>query len=191
MKILLPVICAFCIGVLSILSEPVNAKPVITWQPKNVTVTAGRGGSTISRPITLTSDTNLTNVHMHIVPEIKDFITGVPQHPFNIHKGETLYNLEVHVRHGTPLGVYEGPLHVKKGKKTIAKPLPVTIVVGEVIDSSGGELTFDSGDVTLTVPPGAVSGETIFTVKKVASEDIGSLPTWSNILGLVYDFGPD
>lgn len=65
----------------------------------------------------------------------------------------------------------------------------VTVINGVQVGTTGGTVTFEDGAVTVTVPPGAVSGPTLVTVSRVTTPTSVPPTGWQRV-GPVYALGP-
>lgn len=170
-----------------------SAEPQITWQPEQIDTTIDRG-SVVLVDVTAVSDTDFTNIAVFVVPELAQFITITPTAIPIMYDGVPVsFELYIGVPSTTPIGVYEGTIHLQTGKKTISRPLPVVIRVGEEIGPAGGEITSRDGRATLTIPPGSVSEDPLlFTIETVDLQSDPPLfpPSWGELLGRAYGLGP-
>src|SRR3989344_1796134 len=114
----------------------VATSPKISWFPDKVNVIVFKGG-TRSLEISFTSNTDINNPKIFIVPELKPYITIMPKSiGFIQGKKQISLKLTIFIPKGTPTGLINGTMHIKSGTKTIAKPLPISI---SVIDSLAAE----------------------------------------------------
>ena len=101
------------------------AAPVINWTPESVTETISPGGSKVVN-VSFTSTENLSNVEVWVVPELQPYIQFQPSSFAQITKGQTIsVSMTFSANWDSQTGLIEGTIHIRQGRKTIAKPLPV------------------------------------------------------------------
>jgi len=109
----------------------VGAKgPTIQWDPKVVEQTIGNGGVVDSLWVTFTSSRNLEQVDLWVVPELQSMVKVEPNHFDTVIANEG-YDVRVYfsIPPGMVTGLHEGTIHLRQGRKTISKPLPVRVTV--------------------------------------------------------------
>lgn len=167
--------------------------PPVSWLPSEIDVTVNFGDAPFNESVTITSDIDLGTVEVFIVPELRPFVT-VTSSTISVGTGQSEIILTFDAPLSEVAGIYDGTIHLRKGSKTIAKPLSVVVRVGEEIGVGGGTFTSDDGKATLVIPQGAISGNPLlFGVDEISiDDDFYSPPTWGTLMGpVVYDFYPD
>jgi hypothetical protein len=112
-------------------SDPVSAKQKIQWSPEHLVQIMGTGlGETEDLAVTFTSEADLKNVDVWVVPELRPFVRVTPDH-FDTIDAKTSYLLNIHftLPQGTPPLDYSGTVHFRVGKRTYPQPLKITIRV--------------------------------------------------------------
>ncbi len=141
-------------GVGALLYPPESeANPTIAWTPPSLSLMVGAGQSTAVE-VTFTPSQNAKNVSLWVVPELAPYVSVSPSSFASVEKGVN-YTVTVtaSATSTAPLGLHEGTLHLKQGKKTLAEPLPIGVeVVWPMFLSE--ELGF-----ALQYPPGWVVSE--------------------------------
>jgi hypothetical protein len=120
-----------------ILMLPINALVrghPITWDIKKIEQTLTVGG-TQTLTVTFTSNKDIQNVKLWVVPALKPYITVVdPANSFSI-VANTAYtvDLNISIPPGAQSGLYDGTIHIKhaEGSKTYTRPLPVELNIEE------------------------------------------------------------
>lgn len=82
-----------------------------------------------------TSNEPIDQVTLEVVPALQDFITSVaPATIQNVQPGVTqTITLSFFIPAGTEPGTYGGVLHVRSGRRTIARPLKIRVIVQEAL----------------------------------------------------------
>jgi hypothetical protein len=159
-------------------------KYLIVWDPNNVELTLGLG-DTKDLSVTFGSVTELKNVNLWIVPELRPYVSVAPSH-FEIIKANTPYNISLHfsVPLNTETRHYGGTIHLKVGSKTYPQTFKINlniVDVAKVVGPEGGILSTANGLVTVEIPAGAILEDSLLTIS----------PTEENgIVGNIYVFGP-
>ena len=105
------------------------AAPVITWTPAPITETVSPGGSKMVN-VTFTSSKNLSNVTVWIVPELQPFVQVQPVIFNQITKGQTTnLTLTISANIDSPLGTFDGTIHLRIGSKTYPQTLKVLVKI--------------------------------------------------------------
>lgn len=113
---------------------PAEAAPMVTWTLNQVVETVGQGQEKTTT-VSFTSDTNLSNVVVQIVPELQPYVVSATPSSFSfIGKGDMItLTLTLSAPPDAQLGTFDGTLYLRdnsgKSKETYAKPLPVTLIV--------------------------------------------------------------
>ena len=101
----------------------------IQWSPKEITQTLRQGESSTLN-VTFTSDINLSNVKLWVVPELQPFISVSPEVFSNITAGiKNSTTLTITVPVNTEPGIYDGTLHLRVGNKTYPQTLKILLEV--------------------------------------------------------------
>ena len=171
-----PRIIFTCILALLLIPLNASAKNPITWAPKAVTETMGLMDSdTVS--VVLSSNKDLGQVELWVVPELQPFISVSPT-TLTIQAGHS-YTIEVTctVPSGTETRLYDGTIHIKRGKKTIPATFKVELDIfaaaAEVSPLGGTVEVKDPASelfgVELNIPEGACSETTSITIDEPLS----------------------
>lgn len=124
------VVLVFSAMLMGIVISRAYADTTITWTPSSLIEAVGVGQS---RPIaaSFTSSSDLTNTTVSVVPELQPYIQVTPSIlSGTLYRGtKTTLTVTFSVAPNATIGTYRGTIHLKSGKQTIAKPLPVTIQV--------------------------------------------------------------
>jgi len=106
-----------------------DSKLKVNWSSPSVSVLVGAGGN-LTLPITLTSQGNLTGINIEAVPALAPFLTIQPASFSSVSSGQTRQlSLVFSVATNSPLGIYNGTVHVRMGNRTIPQPLEVTLTI--------------------------------------------------------------
>ena len=101
----------------------------VTWQPSSLSQTVITG-TTSSVDVTFTSETDLQNVTLSVVPELAGIVSVEPSTFATIKAGETnTVRITFTVADNAPLQTLRGTIHLKQGSRTIAQPLPITLQI--------------------------------------------------------------
>ena len=77
-----------------------------------------------------TSSESIDQVTLEVVPALENFVTVSPATIENVQAGVVnTVTLNFFVPAGTEPGTYEGVLHVRSGKRTVARPLKISLIV--------------------------------------------------------------
>lgn len=168
-----------------------HAASSISWQSETISTTIARGESDVF-DVTATSDKKLRNLSLFVTPELAPFVTISPSTIPVMYAGVPVpIQVSVAIPTETPLDVYDGTVHIRRGTRTHSAVLPIVLSVGDAVGPEGDVITSADGRATLTVPPGAVSGDTIvFTVESIPLDELLP-PPWGELVGPAYNFGPD
>jgi len=102
------------------------ATPPVSWSQPSLSATVPPGGSTRTT-ITLRASEALGPVTLRVVPEIAPYVQLEPASFSNIAAGD-IKEIVVTFRAPAAEGMFDGTLQVR-GKKTFARPLPITLTV--------------------------------------------------------------
>jgi len=110
------------------------ATPKITWTPNKISETVSPLESK-SVVVSFTTSENINNVDVNVVPELQPYLQIQPSTFSSIKAGSTNnLTLTISASANSPLGTFDGTIQLKstgKPAKTYAKPLPVTLSVGQ------------------------------------------------------------
>lgn len=139
-----------CIVILSSVNSAVHASPLFEWTPSSVTQTIAIGErKTVT--VTFKTSENASNVAVQVVPALQPFIQASPSSFPTISKNSTsLINLTISAGPKSKLGTYQGTIQlVLKG--TLAKPLPVNIVVVAAVSAKDQILALERAGLIPTL----------------------------------------
>ena len=128
---------------------PSQAPPAkITWFPPRVELVLRPGDSAAGNYV-ISNTRDLGDVVLEAVPEIAPFVTVEPQAFANLSAEEgTVVRLSFSIPDSTPLGTYNGAVHVRSNTspvRTYARPLPVILRVENLLPPAPDALqTFSS-----------------------------------------------
>ena len=177
------------------LAAPVSAGTSGEWDAPPLAVSVSQG-ETLEQTMTLTANEDLGDITFEVVPELAPYVSVSPGTAEDVLSGDAVVvTLTVSAALDAPLGVFNGTVKAKAEKKTLAKPLPVTVEitpfdpsVEAVIGTTGGTVTTDDGAASVSISAGSLSGDTVISIvptDETTPADLGEQ------VGLVYDFGPD
>jgi thermitase len=108
-----------------------SAAAKITWADKNLVIDAIPGTSKVILT-SFTSPTDHEQVDIWLTPEFADFISVQPRTAVSVEAGQPYeLTLFVSIPAEAVTGTYEGTMHVRSGKRTIPKPLNITLELSE------------------------------------------------------------
>jgi len=150
------------LAVILLTSLPVLADPKIKWTPTQVSETLSPNESK-SVSVSFNSSENINNIAVWVVPELQPFLHVEPSAIPSVIAGATVtVTLIIAPAANAPLGTFDGTIHLKstgKSSKTFAKPLPITLQVGQLFqnEQSGYEIrlyypNFEIGDLQSARP---------------------------------------
>lgn len=159
-------------GVGALLYPPESeANPSVAWTPSALSLEVGAGQSTAVEA-TFTPSVNATNVSVGVVPELAPYVSVSPSSFAIVEKGLShTVTVTASASSTASLGLHEGTLHLKQGKKTLAKPLPIGVEVVWPTFLGGEELGF-----ALQYPPGWVVDTRYANRVSFSNSDDLSLP---------------
>lgn len=131
---------------------PAAAKPAITWSPASLDETISPS-DTKTVEVLFTPSEDLANVALKVVPELQPFVQASPLSFPALVKGQTVsVQLTVSAVTGSPLGTFEGTVHLVDGSGTrrLARPLSVVVRVWQRISEP-------ISGITLIVPPDLIT----------------------------------
>jgi thermitase len=104
-----------------------QSNPAITWTPPSLSKTTLIGTAS-SVDISFTSQRELKDVTLSVVPELADVVSVTPSSFDNIGSG-TVQTVKVifSIPKNVPVQTLRGTIQIKEGSKTIARPLPVLL----------------------------------------------------------------
>jgi len=139
-------ICLVTVGFILLSPSSSPAAPVISWSPGSVNETISPGGSKVAN-VSFTSLKDLSNVDVWVVPELQPYIQVQPSSFAQIINGQTNnLSLTISASQNAPLGTFDGTIHIRQGKITIAKPLQIAINVWQFFSD-------DNLGINLYIPP--------------------------------------
>lgn len=123
-----------------------SSKPSILWTPDHLNID---GNDTVS--VTLSAQSPIPATQVEIVPSLAPYISVSPEALPALAKGATqILQIAAKVPAGTPMNTLDGTLHLRSGRSTIARPLPIkldlwpSISVGPVLLRYPPELVAES-----------------------------------------------
>jgi hypothetical protein len=97
--------------------SPAPAAPTISWTPSEVVETIGQG-ETKTTVVSFTSEDDLEDVVVWIVPELSPYVSASPSSFSSINEGDTLsLTLTFSAPTDAPLGTLEGTLHLRESEE--------------------------------------------------------------------------
>ena len=100
------------------------------WWGKSKLVEKISAGQSIKAPIVFSSNENLGEVSLSVSEDLSRFITDFEPKTLKVTKNKPFeFKAIINIPADTEPGTYGGTIHLKKGKKTIAKPLAVNLIV--------------------------------------------------------------
>lgn len=168
------------------------------WGVSPINVVIEQGDS-VDRIVTLTANKDLGDIRFDVVPELQPYVSVSPEVVANVAAGDlVVVTLSVTATFDSPVGTFAGTLKAKAEKKTLAKPLPLSVTIIEptlpddtgssVIGTSGGVVATSSGAASVEIPEGALSSATTITIESGAATPPAEL---GQSVSDSYDFGPD
>lgn len=116
------------IGVAMAASNP----KVDIWWGKSKLVETLSPGETKNIEIVFSSPTDLKEVTLDTSSELGNLVVGFNPDKITVEKNIPYkFDLTIKVPEDIALGTYGGTIHLRQGKKTIAKPLPVNLIIAE------------------------------------------------------------
>ncbi|GBD02860.1 hypothetical protein HRbin19_00130 [bacterium HR19] len=103
-----------------------GVKPAkITWDPDKVEIELNEGES-IRFSVKFKSDSDISSAELWITPSLKDIVRVEPSE-LEI-EADKKYEIILNISGGSP-GLFEGTLHVRDGKRTLAEPLSIKVKI--------------------------------------------------------------
>lgn len=136
--------------------SPIGKGFPIKWSPEKLETTVFQGGiRTIN--LEFISKDKLSDVDVLIVPELRPYVKTIPE-KFESIPANTTNKIKIIIAVPTDanLGDIDGTIHLKSGKKTLAKPLPITLHIissEEPIDIFSDSLISNYGTIAIPVDP--------------------------------------
>ncbi len=179
-----------------------EVRPSVAWAPPSISLVVGAGQSTAVEATFIPSE-NASDVTVGVVPELATYVSVSPASFASVVKG-VAYPVTVTASASStaPLGLHEGTLHLKQGKKTLAKPLPIGVEVvwptflgaenlgfalqyppGWVVSPDASGVRFSNSEVPITF-----SDYAYFTVERDVNANPDALPI-SEWLSTVFSRG--
>lgn len=116
------------------------ASPIIIWEPAKIKFEQMQGTKSIHTVI-VKSKKDLQDIIAHVVPKLALWVSISPANIGWIEKNSSLeLTLTINVPPDAVVGEYDGVIQLRqsangKSKKTMAKPLPVTLIITEQDDT--------------------------------------------------------
>ncbi len=111
-----------------------SGNPIITWSPEFIEEKISPA-NTSEINVVFENKKDLQNIELWLTPELKDFITFTPEYFDSVSAdAKNFIHLEISIPAETPLGVYNGTLHVRAEKRTIPQTLKITLEVTESLN---------------------------------------------------------
>lgn len=110
------------------------ARPIISWEPSKIELEQIQGTQSI-HTVVVKSKKDLQDIIARVVPELALWVSISPANIGSIQKNSSLeLTLTINVPPDAVVGEYDGVIQLRqsangKSKKTMAKPLPVTLVI--------------------------------------------------------------
>ena len=119
-------------------------------------------------------DDVLEDVMFHIAPQLEPFVSVAPESISAISLGiQVPLLLTISIPLTTPIGAYEGTIHLKDSEELYPQPLKLSLQVGELIGSAGGVVESGDGLASLNIPPGALSDEpSLITIARISIDEL-------------------
>src|SRR5437899_3178761 len=137
-------------GVAAAVNPAGTSTPTISWSPASIMDSLFLG-NVKSRTVMFTSETNLTNISIVVVPELSPYLSVSPDH-FDSLAANTTATITIFYA-ATPnqsTGTFNGAVRIRQGQATIAKPLPVTVTVAKDTTPPALSITSPSDNSTVS-----------------------------------------
>ena len=189
-------LCGYLVVLLFLVAPSLaTAQPPLPleWNPGNIELSVPRGGTQLLN-VRLTANSDINDLSFFVVPEISGFVSVEAARLTSAIAGQS-YDLllRIGVPSSTPVGLYEGTVHVRDGPRTVPAVLQITL---EVIDAPGNlnslVLASDSGglpDPVRFVIQGDI-GSSFRAEWTLESSPLGSnvqLPLETDMLAIEFD----
>ncbi len=116
-----------------------DAKPIIDWNPSKLNIEQMQGTqSTHVATVRLSDD--VQGAIARVVPELQQWVTVSPASVGDLHKGQSIdITVTVNLAPDATIGTFEGVIQFRqsvpgKPQNTIAKPLPITLMITQFVD---------------------------------------------------------
>lgn len=117
----------FLLSLLILLPSGTFAKPLVTWNPSNVSQTV-LIGTVISVPVTFTTNEPLSNVRLEVIPALVPLVAIIPSSFDQLVPGVAYSaTLVFTMPKNTGVKKLDGVIQIKDGSGTVAKPLSVKV----------------------------------------------------------------
>jgi hypothetical protein len=104
-----------------------QSKSHVTWNPSSLSKTIFVG-TTSSVDVTFTTERDLQDVTLSVVPDLAGIVSVIPSSFGTIKAGEAqTVKIIFTVPENAQLQTLSGTIHLKQGSRTIARPLPVSV----------------------------------------------------------------
>jgi len=102
------------------------------WWGKSKLVETLALGETKTLEVVFSSKEDLGEVTLSTSDDLSNFIVGFQPEKITVAPNQPYkFDLTLKAPSDTPLGSYGGTIHLRQGKRTIAKPLPVNLIIAE------------------------------------------------------------
>lgn len=117
--------------ILGLGTDVAAASPPVSWSPEKVYRSQGDGQGLVE-PLVVTFEANkrYSDVSVQVVPELEPFVQARPTSFEELEPGVT-YSVELTftIPRSTVEGIYTGTIHLRHGRRTLARPLPIEFEV--------------------------------------------------------------
>ena len=118
--------------------------PIISWPPEFIEEKISPG-ETSEINVVFESEQDLQNIELWLTPELRDFVTFTPKYFDSVSiNAKNFVRLEISVPAEASLGIYNGTLHVRAGKRTIPQTLKITLKVVESLSEENLTLMLET-----------------------------------------------
>ena len=175
--------------------EITTAKPGVAWSEEPLTVNIPQG-TALSMSVDMSNlGRDLADVDVSVVPELAPYLSVFPKTIETFPKNTTqTISLWVSVPADTPMGIYDGTLHIKEGKETIATPLPIVLHVtpleavaeeplglsipsdDRIVEDPESGLTLVKDEIMVTLEPSGGLDEAQRVAADIGGQVIGGFP---------------
>lgn len=105
------------------------AQSSISWSPNRLFVQLLRGTMNVA-VVSFTASEDLGDIDVSVVPELQGYVTPAPSHyPVVSRNSPVMVHLTLSIGESIHAGLYEGTITIRSGRRVIAKPLPVSLLV--------------------------------------------------------------
>ena len=120
-----------------------NSQANIWWGKSKLIETLTQGESKTIE-VVFTSQDDLGEVTLSISDDLANFVVGFEPEKITVTKNQPYkFDLILKAPLDIPLGTYGGTIHLRQGAKTIAKPLPVNLIIQEKQELPPAPVSFE------------------------------------------------